>query len=103
MALFIREAGSEMWGHDCGESICSCQVTSSPGGQAQSHPLGLKRPRREGFRAARSALVSQNKRGLHLVGHLLAGQGLNNGQSKLEAGSGPPAGEDQTVLFHAIL
>ena len=50
-----------------------------------------------------STLIFKNKRGLHLVGHLLADQHLDDLQSKLEAGSWSPAGEDQAVFLHTVL
>ena len=50
-----------------------------------------------------STLIFKNQRGLHLVGHLLADQHLDDLQRKLKAGSWPPAGEDQAVFLHTVL
>ena len=50
-----------------------------------------------------SPLIFKNQRGLHLVSHLLADQHLDNLQSKLEAGSWSPAGEDQSFFLHTVL
>ena len=111
-ALFILQSrfrnvgsqlGTQMWGRTAG----LLAVTPARGwGWGTLTPLCVWSEHSEndyGRPTPPALLISQNERCLHLRCHLLAGQGLHDGEGKLEAGSRPPAGEDQPVPLHSTL
>lgn len=105
--LFCNQ-GSEMWGPNCRARNLWCHFTTAIR-RVTTH-FCLKWTQWKWWQAAylwptagTCALVSKDQRGLHLLGHLLAAQCRDNGESKLEAGPRPPARDDQAVLLHAIL